>query len=128
MEATKLQERAAARAEELPGAGLEHPFGDGWGVFKVRGKIFMLLTHVTGEPMVILKTDPAEGKALQASHEHITPGYHMNKQHWITLTPGGDIEAQLVDDLVTESYLLVVEKLPRTQRPIDPDRFGQGRA
>lgn len=128
MEATTLQKRAAARTDELPGASLEHPFGDGWDVFKVRGKIFMLLTHVTGEPMVIVKTDPAEGKALQAMHEHITPGYHMNKQHWITLTPGGDIDAKLVDDLVTESYLLVVEKLPRAQRPVDPARFRHRRS
>lgn len=128
MNGTKLQERAAARAEELPSAGLEHPFGADWDVFKVSGKVFMLLTRVTGEPMVILKSAPADGKALQSSHEHITPGYHMNKQHWITLTPGGDIDAALIDELVTESYLLVVEKLPKAQQPVDPKRFGQSRA
>lgn len=125
MNGTKLQQRAADRATKLPGAGLEHPFGEGWEVFKVRGKVFMLLTQVTGEPMVILKADPEEAKSLQASHEHITPGYHMNKQHWITLTPGGGIDEKLVDALVTESYLLVVEKLPKDQRPVDPKTFGQ---
>jgi predicted DNA-binding protein (MmcQ/YjbR family) len=126
MRGTKQQERAAARAQELPGASLEHPFGADWEVFKVRGKVFMLLTHVTGEPMVILKAEPGEAKALRESFEHITPGYHMNKQHWITLTPGDDIDATLVDDLVTESYLLVVEKLPKDQQPVDPNRFGRG--
>jgi predicted DNA-binding protein (MmcQ/YjbR family) len=30
-----------------------------------------------------------------------------------------------VTELVTESYLLVVEKLPRAQRPVDPDTFGR---
>lgn len=49
----------------------------------------------------------------------------MNKKHWITMTGGGRLDGQLVADLVTESYLLVVEKLPRAQRPVDPATFGQ---
>lgn len=44
----------------------------------------------------------------------------MNKRHWISLTPGPSLDEELVRELVTESYLLVVEKLPRSQRPIDP--------
>ena len=106
---------------------LGHPFGEDWDVYKVRGKVFMLLTEVTGEPIVVLKATPADSKALQQSHEHITPGYHMNKKHWITLSEGKDIDPLLVDDLVTESYLLVVENLPKAQQPIDPSRFGQDR-
>ena len=42
----------------------------------------------------------------------------MNKKHWISLSPGEDITAELVDELVTESYLLVVEKLPKLIRPV----------
>lgn len=49
----------------------------------------------------------------------------MNKLHWITLHPGGELDAEFVDDLVTESYLLVVENLPRNQQPVDPETFGQ---
>ena len=121
----KLQEQARARAQELPGAGLEHPFGPEWEVFKVRDKVFMLLTEVTGEPIVIIKAAPEDGKALREQHKDIAPGYHMNKQHWITLHPGGDLRKQLVDDLITESYLLVVEGLPRAKRPVDPATFGR---
>lgn len=40
--------------------------------------------------------------------------------------PDTDVDAQLVRDLVTESCLLVVEKLPRARRPVDPETFGQG--
>jgi predicted DNA-binding protein (MmcQ/YjbR family) len=47
----------------------------------------------------------------------------MDKKHWITLHPGGGIDAGLVDDLVTESYLLVVEGLPKRRRPVDPETF-----
>ena len=84
MQGDTLQQHARDRVEELPGAGLEHPFGPDWDVFKVRDKVFMLMTEVTGQPIVIVKADPEDGKALREEHEDITPGYHMNKQHWIT--------------------------------------------
>ena len=125
MNGTTLQKHAQSRADELPGANLEHPFGPDWEVYKVRGKVFMLLTAATGEPIVILKAAPADGEALRSAHADITPGYHMNKRHWITLSPGESIDKALVDELVTESYLLVVENLPRTERPVDPTTFGQ---
>jgi predicted DNA-binding protein (MmcQ/YjbR family) len=125
MNGEELQERARARVDELPGAVLEHPFGPGWEVFKVRDKVFMLMTDVTGEPIVIVKTDPEDSKALQEQHDDITPGYHMNKKHWITLHPSGDLQTQVIDDLVTDSYLLVVENLPHAKRPVDPATFGR---
>lgn len=125
MDGDTLQQHARDRAEELPGAGLEHPFGPDWEVFKVRGKVFMLITDVTGESIVILKAAPADSQSLRQEYESITPGYHMNKRHWITLHDGGELEKGLVDDLVTESYLLVVEKLPRATRPVDPKTFGR---
>jgi predicted DNA-binding protein (MmcQ/YjbR family) len=125
MDGKKLQERAAERTRELPGAELTHPFGVDWDVYKVRGKVFMLQTVVSGEPIVILKASPADGLSLRAARKDITPGYHMNKRHWITLHPGGDLDASFLDDLVTESYLLVVENLPKQQQPVDPVTFGQ---
>jgi predicted DNA-binding protein (MmcQ/YjbR family) len=120
---TKLQERSATRAEELPGAERTHQATGDWEVWKVSGKVFMLQTAMPGEPVVILKADPADAIALREDHAQITPGYHMNKTHWITLHPGGDIDAGLVDELVTESYLLVVEGLPKPKRPVDPETF-----
>ena len=124
MQGDTLQQHARNRAEDLPGAELEYPFGPDWEVFKVRGKVFMLITDVTGEPIVIVKADPEDGRFLREQHTDITPGYHMNKRHWITLHPGGDLDEVVVDDLVTESYLLVVENLPRARRPVDPETFG----
>ena len=118
-----LQERSATRAEELPGAVRTHQSTGDWEVWKVGGKVFMLQTSMPGEPVVTLKADPADAVSLREAHTDITPGYHTNKKHWITLHPGGDIDAGLVDDLVTESYLLVVRGLPKQQRPIDPETF-----
>ena len=127
MQEAELAALAARRTEELPGPELTHPFGEDWEVWKVRGRVFMLQTEITGESIVILKAAPEDGKALREAHPDVTPGYHMNKKHWITVHPGDTIEPGLVEDLVTESYLLVVEGLPRRQRPVDPATFGRDR-
>lgn len=125
MNGKKLQQMAAKCAEGLPGSVLEHPFGPEWDVHKVRGKVFMLMTDVTGEPMVILKAAPDEAAALREQHAEITPGYHMNKKHWITLHGDGSLDRGLVEELATDSYLLVVAKLPRAQQPVDPTAFSR---
>ncbi|GAA3752890.1 putative DNA-binding protein (MmcQ/YjbR family) [Spinactinospora alkalitolerans] len=124
MKGRKLQDAAREVAEELPASTMGHPFGPEYEVFKVKGKVFMLLTEVPGDPIVVLKADPEDSKALRQSHRDITPGYHMNKKHWITLEPGESVDKGLVKDLVTDSYRLVVAGLPRAQRPVDPESFG----
>ncbi|WP_147916065.1 MmcQ/YjbR family DNA-binding protein [Ruania zhangjianzhongii] len=124
MNGRKLQDVAREVAEELPASTMGHPFGPEYEVFKVSGKVFMLLTEVPGEPVVVLKADPEDSEALRQQHSDITPGYHMNKRHWITLAPGQTVDPGLVRELVTESYRLVVAGLPRADQPVDPERFG----
>lgn len=80
MDGSALHTTAADCAQELPAAELEQPFGPDWEMFKVRGKVFMLMTEVPGRPVVILKAEPGEVRALQEHNSHITPGYHMNKE------------------------------------------------
>jgi predicted DNA-binding protein (MmcQ/YjbR family) len=124
MNGSTLHKTAADCAEELPGARLEHPFGPDWEVFKVRGKVFMLMTEVPGRPVVILKADPGEALALREQNSHITPGYHLNKKHWITLEGGEGMDKELVRELVTDSYRLVVAHLPEAEQPVDPHTYG----
>ncbi|TDZ98518.1 MmcQ/YjbR family DNA-binding protein [Mycobacteroides salmoniphilum] len=119
MDGRTLQKTAGSYAEKLPGSNLVHPFGAEWEVFKVRDKVFMLMTQVAGEPMVILKSHPEEAAALRHEHAAITPGYHMNKKHWITVTGGSTIDRHLVKELVTDSYRLVVDGLPKFQQPVN---------
>lgn len=123
MDGRTLQEVARARALELPAATLSRPFGPEYDAAKVLGKMFLLLTEISSGPIVVLKCDPRESEMLRRTHPDITPGYHMNKRHWITLSPGGPLDEDLVRELVTDSYLLVVEGLPRAKRPVDPAAF-----
>ncbi|MGJ0388981.1 MmcQ/YjbR family DNA-binding protein [Microbacterium sp. CGR1] len=124
MDSSQLNATATERAEELPGAERENPFGPEWDVYKVRGRVF-LLVPLDGTGRITLKSHPDDAVALRETFADIVPGYHMNKKHWITLMPGPSLEEDLVTELVTESYRLVVEKLPKAQRPVDPNLFGR---
>ncbi|MFE9790044.1 MmcQ/YjbR family DNA-binding protein [Nocardia salmonicida] len=126
MNGKKLQQMAAEYAEGLPGTVLEHPFRPEWDVHKVRGKVFMLMTDLAGEPLVILESAPDEAAVLREQHAEITPGYHVNKRHWITLHGGDTLDRGLVEELVTDSYRLVVAWLPKAQQPVDPASYARG--
>jgi predicted DNA-binding protein (MmcQ/YjbR family) len=117
-----LLEIAMETAAALPAVTHEHPFGPEWDVFKVGGKVFLLTTDVPGEPVVTLKCEPEHSRALQQRYESVVPGYHMNKRHWLTIRAGEEVTRELVDELVRNSYELVVEGLPRRRRPTDAQR------
>lgn len=119
MDGSGLYTVARQRAEEMLGSQVQHPFGPDWEVFKVRDKIFLLLTAATGQQQMIIKAEPEDCQALQQQYPFIAPGYHMNKRHWVSVYPHAELHQQLIEELVMDSYRLVVEKLPRAQRPID---------
>ncbi|MEV6283924.1 MmcQ/YjbR family DNA-binding protein [Kribbella sp. NPDC051770] len=118
MDALELRELAAACTDDLPGAELEHRSDPDWDLYKVGGKIFLMMTDLPGRPVVVVKAEPEHAEALRAQYADITPGYHMDKKHWITLEGGGTIGEKLVRELVTESYHLVVAGLPKRLVPV----------
>ena len=105
-------------AEQLPAAEL-YPFSLEWDAARVKGKWFMIST-VRDQRIVNLKADPQDVLSLSADFPSISPGYHMNKKHWITIAPGEAVTVGLVRELVKQSYALVVETLPKREQPVDP--------
>jgi predicted DNA-binding protein (MmcQ/YjbR family) len=100
----------------FPGAVEERPFGPDTSVFKVEGKIFAI-SGLDSTPLeVSLKCEPELAEQLRAAHDSIRPGYHLNKQHWNTVTLGGALSDAMVHDMVEDSYDLVVAALPRRTR------------
>ena len=100
----------------LPGAALTFPFGEETAVFKVGGKVFAISaadspTHVT------LKAEPEEVTGLVETYASVTRGYHMNKKHWITVQIDGTLPDGLVEELIEDSYDLVIDNLPARDRP-----------
>lgn len=111
-----LHQLAANIAEKLPEVSLSEPFGDGCLVHKVFDKVFMLSLYLNGHAIINLKVQPEHGAMLRDFYPYIRAGWHMNKQHWISIFADEDLDAQLVQDLVLNSYELVVAKLKKIER------------
>lgn len=115
--ASRLQQTARTTADDLPGTSSGRPFVDKLDVYKVAGKVFLIVTDDPDEPIITVKAEPDRGRYLQHEHPTITPGRYLDKQHWISVGPGPRITAKLVKDLVDRSYDLVLDNVPRDQRP-----------
>jgi len=105
----------------LPQAIETFPFGDELSVFKTsgNGKIFALSALDADNFTVSLKCDPDESVALRQQYAAITPGYHLNKKHWVSIVLDGSTAPAVPDDLVEQllhdSHALVRPKVPRSR-------------
>ncbi len=117
-----LHEVAIRTALALPAVEETQPFGEDSVVHKVVGRMFLLTTTLRGVPIVNLKCAPPHAAALVRDLAEVTPGWHMDKRHWITLAPGEGLDEAMVEDLVANSWELVVQGLPRARRPLEPAR------
>jgi predicted DNA-binding protein (MmcQ/YjbR family) len=105
--AAKLQQTARETASALPDVTSGRPFTPTLDVFKVHGKVFLIVTDEDDHRIITVKCDPAEGHALQQEHSSITPGHYLNKRHWISIAAGPGATIGRVRDLVQNSYQLV---------------------
>ncbi len=106
----------------LPGAEEDFPFDQKTMVFKVGGKMFALV-NIEEFRFVNLKVDPEESLKLQEKYAGtITPGYHMNKKHWISVQMDDSLPDQLIEKLVENSYNIVFDSLPaKTKQAIQTE-------
>lgn len=111
-----LHQMAAHTALKLPEVTVTQPFGDGCDVFKVMDKVFMLSFHLEGKAAINLKVLPDNGNMLRDIYPFIRAGWHMNKQHWISVFADEALEDELLQDLVLNSYELVVSKLKKAEQ------------
>ena len=105
----------------------DFPFGPDIYVYKVVGKIFAILSESlvptaaatnTKLGSINLKCDPTEAVMLRQIFPAITPGYHMNKQHWNTVQLDGSVPVNEIKRMIENSYALVVKSLPKAKRPV----------
>lgn len=98
------------------GAVEDYPFGPQVAVFKVAGKMFALAALDETPLQLSLKCDPVEADFLRRIYGAIRPGYHLNKQHWNTITLDGSVPQELLHKMINSSYALVVKGLRRAER------------
>ncbi|GAB3556444.1 MmcQ/YjbR family DNA-binding protein [Spirosoma fluminis] len=92
------------------------PFGESTLVFKVGGKIFALLDTESRPTTMNLKCDPERATQLREEYAAVTPGFHMNKTHWNTITLDGSVRQSDVQTWIDHSYELVRNGLPKAVR------------
>ncbi|UXX91432.1 MmcQ/YjbR family DNA-binding protein [Streptomyces sp. AD2-2] len=113
----RLQDIARQVARTLPGTDHGYPFTKDLDVYKVAGKVFLIVTDDPDEQIITVKCEPEHARAQVHGYASITPGRYLDKQHWISLGPGPGITKRLVTDAVEDSYDLAVERLPGRNRP-----------
>ena len=91
----------------------EFPFGPDVVVFKVNHKMFALLGRRNDLLMINLKCNPDEALALRDIFPAITPGYHMDKKHWISIYFDGSVPEREIQRLIDNSFKLVVANMSK---------------
>lgn len=89
------------------------PFDNETLVFKVGGKIFLLLALNSLPLQFNAKCEPEKAIKLRESYSYVLPGYHMNKKHWNTIVCENNTSKKLVLECIKESYFLVFNSLPK---------------
>lgn len=97
-------------------AELDQPFGPDVEVFKVRNKMFGLISTKEKPLRINLKCSPDEAEQLRLIYKSVIPGYHMNKKHWNTVILDNSIPEAEIVNMVNNSYDLVVKKLTKAEK------------
>lgn len=108
----------------FPAAYEDYPF-DGvadagaWTVMRHRSnkKTFALIYERNGRLCINLKCNPLEADLLRQAFADVTPGFHMNKVHWNTVTLGGDVPEDEVKRQVNASFALIKPKVRARYTP-----------
>ncbi len=97
------------------------PFDNDTLVFKVGGKIFLLVSLDKGNSFNA-KCDPERAVELRERYAEVQPGYHMNKTHWNTIYIDGNLTCKEICEMIDHSYDLIVKSLPKK---LQAELFGQ---
>lgn len=94
----------------------EFPFDNETLVFKVMGKIFLLMNINSVDISVNLKCDPELAVQWREQYESVQPGYHMNKKHWNTVWWAGEFSDKTFYEMIDHSYHEVTKGMTKKLR------------
>lgn len=88
------------------------PFNETTLVFKVGGKMFLLMA-LESQPLVFsAKNKEDYNQELREKYHQISGAYHMNKTHWNSVICEG-LKAEFIKKLIDDSYQLVFNSLTK---------------
>lgn len=91
----------------MPNSKLDYPFGKDAAVYKVKDKMFAIISEGSNPVKISLKCDPQLSVLLREKYESVMPGYHLNKKHWNTIILSGQLPWDEIQGLIRHSYELV---------------------
>ncbi len=98
-----------------PSATSGRPFGPEVVVYKIGGKMFAIVADE--DPVrFTLKCDPVLAEVMRGQYAAITPGYHTDKRHWITVRQDADLPDTDVTRLFDHAYDIVRANLTRAAK------------
>lgn len=97
-------------AIEKPDVEEGFPFGESTLVFKVGGKVFLLVSLDAQPVQFNVKCNPEKAIELRDEFASILPGYHMNKKHWNTVIVDNSLNNRQIKEFIDHSYELVKPK------------------
>ncbi len=111
-------EEIRAYCLQKKGASIDFPFDDVTMVIKVGDKMFILIAIENDPIRINLKCDPFNAEGLRERYNAVTPGYHMNKKHWNTVSMDNTIPDDIIKEMIDDSYDLVFSKLSKNNKLI----------
>lgn len=99
-----------------PGSSHDFPFGPDVAVFRVADKMFALCNPHQQPLKINLKCEPLLAELLREKYDAVSPGWHMSKRHWNTITVGEDLSDAQIYDQIDQSYALIVAGLSKKVR------------
>ena len=90
------------------------PFDNETLVFKVGGKMFLLLALDSQPLQFNAKCDPDKAIELREKYSYVLPGYHMSKKHWNTIMCENNASKKNILAWIDDSYDLVSKSLPKS--------------
>lgn len=101
----------------LPHVTEDLPFGPETLVFRIAGKIFLLVSLDSEVLSFNVKCDPGLAAELREKYPRVVvPGFHMNKKHWNTIERAETLPDTLIKEWIDYSYQLVFKSLSKKTR------------
>lgn len=100
---------------EKKGVEKDHKEEWNWDRYMIQGKLFcaVCMGEDSAPYYITLKLKPERGDALRQLYPDIIPGYYMNKVHWNSVKPDGDVPEDLMRQMLDEAYSLVFSGLTK---------------
>ncbi len=114
-------------ALSLPNVTERCPYGPDVLTLEIGGKQFCLLDLSCRWDFYNIKVDPDYSEELRERYLGITPGFHMNKKHWVSVRYISDVPENMHRQLIEHAYRQTMKGLPKKlQMSLMQDLVGDG--